>query len=371
MLSQRALSHQPSRSLRYEFEDLVRTMDAAELIASDRREPRTWIARRARSVSNGFAPAASALLEGERPAVQDRYDLLFVAIESLRDLQRVRQLSWLLRRARTSVCLVDEVWRKGLAQRTGELRLLRQFEHVLVGTAGAVDAIATLTGRPARYLPPSVDTLSLCPYPEDLVRPIDVYSMGRRSAATHAAMLELAGRKRWFYLYDTLTGAGTPDHRQHRRHLGDILKRTRYFLAYPGKMDAPEETGGQQELGYRYFEGAAAGAVLVGEGPGTPWFGNLFGWRDAIILLPYGAADPSALQAALDLDPERERATRRRNVVESLLRHDHVYRWAEVLRTVGLAETPGMELRRRQLQSLAGAVGQDSPPDALRGGAAL
>lgn len=346
-----------SRALQFEYEDFVRTVDAADLIASSRNHLPPSIVRRAVAVASRLAPGASGVLEGGCPQIEGRYDLIFVGVESLHDLEFVRPLTWLLRRARVSVCLVDEIWRRGLELRTGELRLLRQFDQVLVGTSGAVDAVAELTGRPVRYLPPSIDALALCPYPGGPARTIDVYSMGRRSQVTHTALLDLAERRRWFYLYDTLTG-GTPDHRQHRRHLGDLLKRTRNFFAYPGKMDAPEETGGQQELGYRYFEGAAAGAVLIGEAPANPWSEQLFGWRDAIVPLSYDEKDPAALLAALELDPEREEAIRRANVVESLRRHDHVYRWAEVLRLVGLPEMPGMELRRRELRVLADSVQQ-------------
>ncbi len=366
LISQRGACRHASRALRFEFEDLLRTFDVADLISADRREAPASIVRRASAFLERFAPAASGLLESERPDLEGKYELLFVAVESLHDLQFVRPLPWLLRRARVSICLVDEVWRKGLAQRTGELHLLRHFDHVLVGTAGAVDAVADLTGRPSCYLPPSVDAAALCPFPGALPRTIDVHSMGRRSQVTHSALLDLAERRRWFYLYDTLTGASTADHREHRRHLGDLLKRTRHFLAYPGKMDAPEETGGQQEVGYRYFEGAAAGAVLVGEAPANPWFEKLFGWDDSVVRLPYGSKDPQALLGALELAPEREQAIRRNNVVESLRRHDHVYRWAEVLHRVGLPETPGMELRRRRLRELADSISLDAA-DALVG----
>ncbi len=357
LVSQRGVTRHVSRALQFEYEDFVRAIDSAELIASDRVELPPSLVRRAGMVASRLVPGASGLLEGELPPV-GRYDLVFVGVESLHDLEFVRPLAWLLRRARASVCLVDEVWRKGLERRTGELRLLSLFDQVLLGTCGAVDAIADLTGRPVRYLAPSIDALALCPYPDGPARTIDVYSMGRRSPATHTALLDLADRRRWFYLYDTMTGMGTPDHRQHRRHLEGLLKRTRTFLAYPGKMDAPEEIGDQQELGYRYFEGAAAGAVLIGEAPANPWSDRLFGWRDAIVPLAYGEQDPAALLAAIELDPEREATIRRTNVVESLRCHDHVYRWAEVLRLVGLPETPGMELRRRQLRALADSVQQ-------------
>ncbi len=364
LVSQRATARQVSRALQFEYEDFVQTVDSVDLVASARRGLPPSMVRRAMAMAAHLAPVASGLLEGERPRV-GRYDLVFVAVESLHDLEFVRPLTWLLRRARVSVCLVDEVWRKGLERRTGELRLLSHFDHVLVGTAGAVEAIADLTGRPSSYLAPSVDALALCPYPDQPPRAIDVYSMGRRSPMTHAALLNLAERKRWFYLYDTLVRARMPDHRQHRRHLGGLLKRTRYFLAYPGKMDAPEETGGQQELGFRYFEGAAAGAVLIGEAPANSWSEKLFGWKDAIVRLPYAAEDPEALLAAFDLAPEREQAIRRANVVESLRRHDHVYRWSEVLRLVGLPEIPSMELRRRQLRELADSISRGSAHDAF------
>ncbi len=367
LVSQRAVAGQLSRALQFEYEDFVQTVDLADLVAPTRRDLPPSMVRRARALAAHLVPGASGFLEGVRPEAGDGYDLVFVEIGILHDLEFVRPLEWLLARARVSVCRVDEVWQKGLERRTGEIRLLRQFDHVLVGTAGAVDAVAALTGRPTSYDPPSIDALSLCPYPDEPQRAIDVYSMGRRSPVTHAALLELAERKRWFYVYDTFAGASTPDYREHRRHLAGLLKRSRYFLAYPGKMDSPEETGGQQEFGYRYFEGAAAGAVLVGQAPANSWSENLFGWKDAIVHLPYGAEDPEALRAALELSTEREQAIRRSNVVESLRRHDHVYRWADVLRLAGLPEMPSMELRRSRLRELADSIERGAAPDAFQG----
>jgi hypothetical protein len=251
------------------------------------------------------------------------------------------------------VCFVDEIWGKGLTSRKSELRVLSRFDHVFVGTQGSVESLAELTGRTCTYLPASVDAVALCPYPGSATRVIDMYWMGRRSAPTHQALLELARRERWFYLYDTLEQCNVPDPRAHRRHLAELLQRTRYFFAYTGKVNATEQTGGQQEIGSRYFEGAAAGTVMIGEPPVTPWFDKLFGWDDAVVRLPYDSTDPRVLRAVLDLDPSRERAIRNTNVVESLRRHDHVYRWAEVLRRVGLVETQEMVLRRTRLRELA------------------
>jgi hypothetical protein len=357
IVSQRAGRCGPPRALRFEFEDVVRAVDGADLVSSDRAVRPGSVIRRASAVLERLAPGSSAPLFRDRPHLVRRYDLLLVAVESLFDLQLVHPLSWLLRRARTSVCLIDEVWRKGLKDRSGELRLVRQFDHVLLSTAGTVEEMAALTGRPCAYLPPSVDAVALCPYPDPPPRTIDVYAMGRRSPATHAALLEVAERKRWFYLHDSLSGCSMPDHREHRRLLASFLKRARYFLAYPGKMDALGDTGGQQEIGFRYFEGAAAGTVLVGEPPRTRGFDALFGWPDAVVHLPYGATDFLSATAALEDDPARAERIRRRNVIESLRRHDHVYRWAEVLRRIGLPETLAIEARRRELSALSARVG--------------
>lgn len=369
LVSQRRGRCGVSQALRFEFEDVVRAIDAVDLVSSDRISLPPPLMRRASGLLERFSPVASALLERDQPRLEGGYDLLFVAAAGLADLPLIRPLALLQRRAQVSVCLVDEVWRKGLESRTGELRLLSRFDLLFVGTAGSVEPVAELTGRPCVYLPPSVDAAALCPYPEAPARVIDVYSMGRRSLESHRALLELSKRKGWFYMYETLERCSAPDYPAHRRHLGDLLKRSRYFFAYPGKVNAPEQTGGQQELGFRYFEGAAAGAVLVGEAPANPWSAKLFGWDGAIVPLRYGCADPAALEAALDLDPEREEAIRRTNVVESLRRHDHVYRWAEVLHAVGLVETPEMQLRRDRLRNVADSIahhrGRDAPPGPL------
>ena len=55
------------------------------------------------------------------------------------------------------------------------------------------------------------------------------------------------------------------DYRQHRELFANMAKRSRYFLVSPAKIDRTDETRGQVEIGHRYFEGAAAGAVMIGQ----------------------------------------------------------------------------------------------------------
>lgn len=162
------------------------------------------------------------------------------------------------------------------------------------------------------------------------------------------------------------------DPRDHRDQLANLIKRARYFVTNVAKITAPEDTGGQQEVGFRFYEGAAAGAVLVGEAPSCPSFQTNFGWEDAVVHMPYGTANPAEVLDALDADPARVDAIRRRNVANSLRRHDLVYRWERVLDTVGLQPTARVAERRERLAQLAAEVdggvhkNGGTPPAVLR-----
>jgi hypothetical protein len=60
----------------------------------------------------------------------------------------------------------------------------------------------------------------------------------------------------------------------------------------------------------------------------------------------------------LDADPERQDRIRRTGVVQALTRHDWVYRWEAVLKTVGLElRQEGLE-RKDRLKKLAETVSQ-------------
>jgi hypothetical protein len=146
------------------------------------------------------------------------------------------------------------------------------------------------------------------------------------------------------------------DHQQHRNLVANIAKRSRYFVVAPAKMDSLGETCGQVEVGYRYFEGAAAGAVLIGEVPDSDTFRELFGWPEAVIPIRRDGSDVMAVLSALDSDPEREAAIRVRNVKESLLHHDWVYRWKEIFRIAGIEPTERMVARERRLEQMAELV---------------
>ncbi len=357
VVSQRRLNPVVSNCLLFEFEDMVVEVEGATNCSPDR-VPfpglRTrGLAARAGGLLPGVASASWARLHG---GIR-KHELVFVNVLSLLGLAALQPVAGLARLGHTSICNVTEIWAKGLRERTGELRALRAFDVIAVGCAGSVEEVSRLTGRPCIYLPPSVDAMAMCPFPDGPDRVIDVYAMGRRPERTHAALLRMAAERRWYYLYDTVGGnVGFTNHREHRAQLGDRIKRSRYFLANSGKANARDEIGDQQEIGQRFFEGAGGGAVLFGSPPRTVHFEEWFGWEDAVVDLPYDSEDVAACLDVLESDPARVERIRRTNVVESLRRHDHLHRWRQVLQAAGLPETPAMRARAVALEERAAAV---------------
>lgn len=357
VVSQRRLNPVLSNCLLFEFEDLVGEVEGAAMLAPAATPFRSALTRGMAERLAVTAPVLGSVAWRRLQNDWRRHELVFVDVLSLAGLAALQPVRGLARLGHTSICNITEVWARGLRERTGELRALRAFDVIAVGCAGSVDEVSRLTGRPCFYLPPSVDAMTMCPLPDGPDRVIDVYAMGRRPERTHAALLRMAAERRWYYMYDTVAGnVGFTSHREHRAQLGDRIQRSRYFLANCGKANAGDETGDQQEIGQRFFEGAAGGGVLFGAPPRTVHFQEWFGWEDAVIELPYDSEDVAGCLEALESDPARVERIRRRNVVESLRRHDHLHRWAQILQAARLPETPAMRVRANALEEKAVSV---------------
>ena len=295
------------------------------------------------------------------------YDLLVVRCQTEKDLPDVNAIEGWKDYCKTSVCWIEEIWAAQLPKDKYWLHALNQFDHVFTTCLGTVGPLSQALGRPVRWLPAGVDTLRFTPYPDPPARVIDIYSIGRRREGMHERLLQAAKRKELFYIYDTFQASlsGVYDHRQHRDHFANVSKRSRYFIVAPGKIDAVAETEGQSELGHRYYEGAAAGAVLIGQAPHSESFAQMFPWPDAVIPVQPDGSDVMDVLAELDSDPARVTAASRRNAVGAFLYHDWVYRWKEVLKVAGLEPSPGMLARECRLKELAAMVAGPVEADAL------
>ena len=348
----RNLTTHASRCATYEFEDTISACDAVDVVAPIRVSARGRIARRMlRSVGRPDWSAAAP-----PPPARD-YELLLAMFQDPSDVEYFARLRGVRERCRRSACVVQEAWASQIDQWRPHVRSLSQFDVVFTPLASSTSALSELLGRPCHFVIGGADAVRFCPYPDPPARSIDVYSMGRRSKAVHRDLLHLVDVEGYFYLYDTVANFAVMDPAEHRALLRNFVKRSRYFLAYPAKFDSPEETHGQQEVGMRHFEGAAGGAVMLGTPPRCQAYEDHFDWPDAVV--PVNTSDPSDIRdviAELDRQPERVQRIRRNNIVNSLLRHDWVYRWRQMLDIVGLAPSEGMMVREANLKRLAAIV---------------
>jgi hypothetical protein len=292
-----------------------------------------------------------------------RYDLFLSVFNHIYEVFALNALSDWRKRCDQAVCYLGEAW-------TSELPLylveqLRAFDHIFVGVAGATEELSRLTGRPCSYLPRAVDALKFCPYPTQPERSIDVCGIGRRSAVTHEALLAYAQGHNRFYYYDTLQvrsgnvnaiSYGVTNPAEHRLLLSNVLKRSRYFIANRAFADRPLLTQGQEEISGRFYEGAAAGSIMLGLPPNSAEFREQFDWEGSLIPTPFHAPEIADTIAQLDRDPARLARLRKASVVNSLRRHDWVYRLRTILSVLGRQPTERMLARERQLSTLASSI---------------
>jgi hypothetical protein len=374
LLSMRRLSRLVAFCQHYELEDVVAEVTGADRVevgargALERSRRAYRLARfgtRSRRIARALAPLPGAV------RLERDYELFFPVFNNAYELYALNAVEGWRQRSRKAACFVSEIWRQELPGYLVEL--LAPFDHVFVGVRHPVEEVARIAGRPCTYLPLAADVLRFAPPPDAAERPIDVCNIGRRSPVTHAALLERARERPFFYYYDTVAASGAggkqrtftvDDAAEHRLLLAGLLRRSRYFIANRGRVNEPEFTRGRDEVSGRFYEGAAAGTVMLGEAPRTDEFARQFDWPDAVIPLPFDSPDVGRILDGLDQDPGRLAAIRRDNVAQSALRHDWGRRLRAVYDTLGLAPTRGMLEREQRLDALAARTRAHGGPPA-------
>ena len=156
----------------YEFEDTICKIDAAEILApeADEFNPRYRIARRAAfhvpvALNSGIPPIE----------LKTRYDLFLAICGAPGDLLMVNSVSNWRDVCKSSVCLIDEIWLTQMHSYRYFLRLLQKFDVVLLYYSQSVKPLSDRIGRKVVFMPPGVDAIAFCPYPERPQRVVDVY----------------------------------------------------------------------------------------------------------------------------------------------------------------------------------------------------
>lgn len=341
----------------YEAQDLLREMADVDLIelepSSGFRFRESWQRRLLyRDISKTLIYANPGL---RKVRLTGQYDLFVSHCQTYWDLLYVNAIDGWKDHCKTSVCWIDELWASAIPLYKYWIHALSRFDHVFVGYRGTVAPLSAAIDQHCHWLPGAVDALRFSPYPSPPARVIDVYSIGRRCEGIHRAMLGASARKEMFYVYDTFPSVFTEvyDHQQHRDFYASVAKRSRYFMVAPGKMDVPEETQGQVAIGFRYYEAAAAGAVMIGQAPKCVEFSEMFGWPDVVMEIRPDGSDVLEVLASLESEPGRVSTISRRNSKEALLRHDWVYRWKKIFQVASIEPSPAMVDRERRLSELA------------------
>jgi hypothetical protein len=358
VVSVRGFRFQAANCCLYELEDLLAQMESADMhTPTSAFSLSSKVYRAAKYLSRSDELAARLSPFPEELVLQQDYDLLLVVLDNPWRMQVLKSITGWRERCAVKACFIAELWTPDL----DNWRLMQEpwndFDHVFLGVNSTVNGLNKLIAPPVSYVPPAVDALRFSPYPNPPARSIDVAYVGRRSPIIHDAVLERAWAHDFFYYYDTIKGTlEVEDHRAHRQLLAKILQRSRYTICNYAKFNRTNQTAGDQEIGYRFFEGAAAGTVMIGTPPEGEAFSRYFDWEDAIIKAEISGPRILEVIAELDGQPERIDRLRRANVTNSLLKHDWVYRWRDMLSTLGLEPGPGAAKRERSLRDLANIV---------------
>lgn len=365
VFSQRNI-HQPAwHTPQYELEDLLLSLDDVDLLAPPAHGHEA-LSRGSRHLVNG----AARRLGGRRrtppwtaPSMQPTrvtadHDLFVIVIQAPYQLSYLRRLRGWRERCRRAVCLIGELWAASVDEHADYLDVLSHFDQVyLLFNRDALPAVARRTHAPPAFMPMGIDSKAFCPLPLMPERLLDCYSLGRTSPFVHRALTRLVEERGLTYLYDSLVGTTCKDYADHRALVANMMKRSAFFFSFttndfPGRRAMTE---GEEALSTRYFEGVAGGAVLLGSSPRTPDFDEWFGWPDAVVSVPFDSTDVADVLDDLLAQPNRLATIRATNVRSSLLRHDWVYRWSDVLEGSQLGSTDAMAARRTKLEELAAA----------------
>lgn len=360
IVSQRAFEPTLSWCTIFEMEDVIGAVDDVDVVELRPRErgSRGLAGRLAGAVERSFGWRIEPLPRPVPVRLGREYEILYFQAENPWDLLKLGAVENWRSRCKIAICLIEEVWLAWLDQRK-MLELFRPFDFIFVGCQATAPALERAVGIPTRYVAPATDVARFTPLPHPPQRSIDCLWIGRRAEQTHASLFELSRRRpdSFHYVFDTRAhNSVVYSVSEHREFLGDQIKRARYFITNYAKANAADQTGGQVEVGYRFFEGAAGGAVMIGDPPDCPSFRENFDWPNAVVRLDYNSPDVADLLEQLDFRAEEMAQLRLTNAVQSLRRHDYAHRWAEMLAFVGTEPSPKLQARVDRLDAIADAA---------------
>jgi len=350
IVSQRGLSAHVSRCCGYEFEDALCTAFPGTKLYAPR--PNSSI-QAGLKIKGRVAHTGSfgGIFDNVFAIEQvDEHEVLLAVMGDVRDLALLGAMKDWRRKSRYAICWLHELWIEEIPQLRGILRVLEKFDLVVCSLYYTAEKLREELKNPdVMYLPPGVDTLGFAPVMEPSLRPIDITNLGAIADATHKSLLEYVKQTDGFYFFDTERGTREArSHSEHRFRYANILKRSKYFLCHFAKIKH-QGPGGQLEFGLRYFEGLAAGCVVLGSRKSRPDFDTFLGWEDSVIEMPFECPNATEILRLLDREADRLREISARNVRQSLEGNDHAHRWKTIVDKLGLSGDYHMSRRQKEV----------------------
>lgn len=237
-------------------------------------------------------------------------------------------------------------------------RAMTHLDHIYVGIKDDVGKIQDDLSLPVSYLPMAADVLSAraTPFESDAERPISVAAFGRVHNRISNAICDQFNTpgSRHIYLYNGVNGNAEPaDKLRYRATFWHTLRRSRLCLAFDHFFANEKNTAEHSYVGPRWFEGLAAGTVIVGKAPPKEKQHSLLDWKDAAIDLSND--DEKAAKEILDLlsDSGRLKAASRENLANMNRRHDWRQRLADIYADRELPLNPKFAQRLNELDQRA------------------
>ncbi|MEL4894909.1 glycosyltransferase [Crocosphaera sp. Alani8] len=246
---------------------------------------------------------------------------------------------------------------------------ISEIDHLFVPVQECVRELSQEFNIGVSLLPFGADVLRYSS--TDAERPIDVMSFGRNPVNFHLQLTETLNDSVSHYLYyrhpglcgnwlpDTSQYEGRGDH-ELRRLFHKMIQRSKIILAFDPlyqtdqiyetrKVNSRKWKFRHSILSLRWFEGCAAGCVILGKRPQTPLFDDIMGWKDSAIELPDDESQWIPFTLDLLADDVRLATIRQRNYEQTLAHHDWRYRIHDIFNTLNLKVPQGLNKELAQL----------------------
>jgi hypothetical protein len=333
-LSERGLERERSHisyGVNYELEDLLVRMTDGTVIAP-RNSGTFRLARSIPRVGKGIGWAVGRTLGRYEPfRVSDEVSgerILFIMGMGSRSLRLLNAIPDWRRNFDLVVGFVLDAFEPF------PMEVASNLDHLFMIIPDLVDGLKRHLNIPVTFLPLACNVLELGSARTQ--RSIDVLAYGRQWEA-YAEELDrhfLSPVNPHLYL-TTFSHPRALDTQHQRKQFWSVLSRTRISLAFVPDSSQTRFQG-LPVITARWYEGLAAGCVMVGRRPNNPMFEKLFNWTDAAIELPNVPTEAPEMIEALLAQPERLERAHLRNHLMMLRRLDARLTFETLCKAMGL-----------------------------------